>query len=378
MERLCPEAPLGLALNAGSSSLKFGLFELSDRGEPYCLHRGNLAARSHEPGDGEHCWNALAEWLDVHGVAGRLHGISHRIVHGGSHLREPTVGSEQILDEVERLAELAPLHQGAAVAMARLAASAFPDALQLLCFDTAFHHTQPQLARLYGLPLRLYEQGVQRYGFHGLSCEYIAGRLRELAPHEAAGRVIIAHLGSGSSLTALEGGRSVANTMGLTPLDGLPMATRCGALDPGAVLYLMQSLGLDATTAGELLNRQSGLLGLSGISGDMRVLEASNHPAAALALQYFAYRINREIGSLVAALGGLDVLVFTGGIGAHDASLRAAVGLLGAWTGLQLDQDANAAGASLISTPDSAVSAWALQTDEELVLARALCRHLHP
>jgi acetate kinase len=283
-------------------------------------------------------------------------------------------GNSMVLAEVERLAALAPLHQGLALAIARLSAAALPEARQLLCFDTAFHHTQPQLARLYGLPLRFFEAGVQRYGFHGLSCEYIAGQLRELAPQIAAGRVVVAHLGSGSSLTALRDGRSIATTMGMTPLDGLPMGTRCGGLDPGAVLYLQQQLGLDAAATGELLNHESGLLGLSGLSSDVRVLEASQEPAATLALQYFVYRISRELGSLVAALGGLDTVVFTGGIGAHSASIRAGVCEAAAWTGLRLDAAANRAGAQRIAAADSAVSVWVLETDEELVMARALQR----
>lgn len=376
MQRLCPDAPLGLALNAGSSSLKFGLYELMPAGAPHCLHRGNFAVDSRDALATQRCWRALLDWIGGHDLGEQLRGVAHRIVHGGTQLRAPTLASESVLAEVERLATLAPLHQREAVAIARLGAAAFPEAVQLLCFDTAFHHTQPQLARLYGLPLRFYAQGVQRYGFHGLSCEYIAGRLREVAPREAAGRVIVAHLGSGSSLTALRAGQSIANTMGLTPLDGLPMATRCGALDPGAVLYLQQSLGLDAAATGALLNHESGLLGISGVSGDLRVLEASDEPAAALALQFLAYRINREIGSLFAALGGLDALVFTGGIGAHDAGLRAAVADACAWTGLRLDAAANASGAARISLPGSPVTAWALPTDEELVMARALHRQL--
>ncbi len=375
MQRLCPQAPLGLALNAGSATLKFGLYELPAQSGPHCLERGSFAADAHLPGAAADCWQRLQQWLTRNDLAAAVHGVAHRIVHGGPHLREPTPGNALVLAEVERLAALAPLHQGAALAIARLSAAALPDARQLLCFDTAFHHTQPQLARLYGLPLRFFEAGVQRYGFHGLSCEYIAGHLRELAPQLAAGRVVVAHLGSGSSLTALRDGRSIATTMGLTPLDGLPMGTRCGGLDPGAVLYLQQQLGLDATATGKLLNQESGLYGLSGLSSDVRVLEASQEPAAALALQYFVYRINRELGSLVAALGGLDAVVFTGGIGAHSSSIRAAVCEAASWTGLRLDAAANRAGTQRISAADSAVSTWVLETDEELVMARAMQRH---
>jgi acetate kinase len=363
---------LALVLNAGSSTLKFGLYELATA-NPRPLQRGSLDADAHDAHTGERCWAQLRAQLEAAGWWPRIGWVGHRIVHGGPHHAEPAFLSDALLAELVALTPLAPLHQGPALDIVRQCRQALPDARQLLCFDTAFHRSQDRLARLYGLPLQWYDEGVQRYGFHGLSCEYIVGRLRELSPAHAGGRVVVAHLGSGSSLTALRAGRSVASTMGLTPLDGVPMATRSGSLDPGVVLYLQQR-GLTAADVSELLYRQSGLLGLSGLSGDIRVLEASDLPSAALALDYFVYRIGRELGSLVAALGGLDALVFTGGIGAHSASLRARIAQGAEWTGLRLDAAANTAGAERIDTTASRVAAWALLTDEEGVIVRALQR----
>lgn len=373
MNGASPSAATALVLNAGSATLKYALYELPAVGDPRRLLRGSFDADTGEAHADERCWERLYAQLAADGWIERIAWVGHRVVHGGADRAEPALASEALLEELTALTPLAPLHQGPALAIVRHCQRSLPGAQQLLCFDTAFHRSQDRLARLYGLPLAWYEQGVQRYGFHGLSCEFIAGQLRELSPAHAAGRVVVAHLGSGSSLSALRNGRSVASTMGLTPLDGVPMATRCGSLDPGVVLYLQQC-GLPAREITELLYRQSGLLGLSGLSGDMRTLEASSEPAAALAIDYFAYRIGRELGSLAAALGGLDALVFTGGIGAHSAGIRARIGQGADWLGLRLDAAANAAGIGRIDAPGSRVAAWAWLTDEEQVIARALQR----
>jgi len=368
-----PSATLALVLNAGSATLKFALYDLHGPGEPQCVERGSFDSDAREAHADARCWEQLRVQLQADDWLQRIGQVGHRIVHGGPDHDAPAPLSDALLQELEALSALAPLHQPPALEIVRLCRQALPRAVQVLCFDTAFHRSQDRLARLYGLPLTWYEQGVQRYGFHGLSCEYIAGRLQALSPAHASGRLIVAHLGSGASLSALRAGRSIASTMGLTPLDGVPMGTRCGSLDPGVVLYLQQR-GLSVEQVSEMLYRHSGLLGLSGISSDVRVLEGASAPAAALALDYFVYRVSRELGSLVAALGGLDALVFTGGIGAHSAGLRGRIAAAAQWTGLQLDAAANASGAERIDAPDSRVAAWALLTDEELVIARALQR----
>jgi len=275
-----------------------------------------------------------------------------------------------VLDDLMKLAPLAPLHQPHNLAPIRTILNGAPEIPQVACFDTAFHCSQSYLAQAFALPRRFTDAGVRRYGFHGLSYEFLASRLRELAPDLASGRVVFAHLGNGASLCAVRDGRSVANTMGFTAVDGLMMGTRSGAIDPGAILYLMQEHGMDAAAIQDLIYRQSGLLGVSGISSDMRALRASSEPAAGEAIALFVYRIVRELGSLVAALGGIDALVFSGGIGEHDAMTRAEVVNGSRWIGVVLDPDRNSRGNLRISADGSAVSVWAVPTDEERLIAR--------
>jgi acetate kinase len=271
---------------------------------------------------------------------------------------------------LEKLIPLAPLHQPFNLAAIEAIAKTAPHVPQVACFDTAFHRTQPALAELFGLPLKFAEEGVRRYGFHGLSYEYVSGRLKEIAPELAERRVIVAHLGNGASLCAMSGGRGIATTMGFTALDGLMMGTRCGALDPGVVLYLMDQRKMGVREVEDLVYRRSGLLGVSGIGSDMRSLRASPEPAAAEAIALFVYRVTREVGSLAAALGGLDGLVFTAGIGENDAMTRAEIAAGCAWLGLELDDSRNARGAGRISRDGSRVEAWVVPTDEEAMIAR--------
>ena len=319
----------------------------------------------------------------------RLDAVGHRIVHGGLTYREPTLIDAKVLADLEELAPLAPLHQPHNLAPIRALAELRPDLPQVACFDTAFHRSQPEVAQAYALPRAYTGKGVRRYGFHGLSYEYIASELPRYDAWAASGRVIVAHLGNGSSLCALRDGRSVATTMGFSSLDGLPMGTRCGSLDPGVVLLFLNHLHLDAHAIEEILYKDSGLLGVSGISSDMRELLISTDPRAAEAVDLYVYRIGRELGSLAAALGGLDALVFTAGIGEHAAAIRARVCRDAAWLGVMLDEAANEAGGPRISRQGGVVSAWVVPTDEELMIARHTSRltapmtgsggmHLHP
>jgi acetate kinase len=275
-----------------------------------------------------------------------------------------------VLDKLAELIPLAPLHQPHNLAPMRAIAKAIPELAQVACFDTAFHRPQPEIAQMFGLPRRFHDAGVRRYGFHGLSYEYVAGRLQALDPALAHGRVIIAHLGNGASLCAVKGGRSVATTMGFTALDGLLMGTRCGALDPGVILHLMDAYGMDARAIEDLLYRKSGLLGMSGVSADMRQLRASSAPDAAEAIALFVYRVAREVGSLAAALEGVDAIVFAGGIGEHDVATRSEIATACRWLGLELDPEANQRGQGRISTAGSKVAVWVVPTNEELMIAR--------
>jgi acetate kinase len=312
---------------------------------------------------------AVIEWVESHLAPARLAAIGHRVVHGGNAHAGPALVTQALLAELKALAPLAPLHQPHNVAGMEAMAHLHPGLPQVACFDTAFHLGNPRIARLYGLPRAFADEGMLRYGFHGLSYTHIADALPASEPR-AGGRVVVAHLGSGASMCAMVDGRSVATSMGFSALDGLPMATRCGALDPGLVLHLLRTKGMTADALERLLYRDSGMLGLSGISGDMRTLLASPAPAAREAVDVFVYRIARELGSLAAAAGGLDVLVFTGGIGEHAADIRARVCEQAAWLGVRLDADANAAGGPRLHAPDSAVAVWALPADEEAVIAR--------
>ncbi len=305
------------------------------------------------------------------GVLGghRIVAVGHRVVHGGMKLAGPARIDTRMLAELEALIPLAPLHQPHNLEAIRAVAQHAPEVPQVACFDTSFHRTQPTVAQAFALPSRYTGQGLRRYGFHGLSYEYIASVLSETDAKAAAGRAVVAHLGNGASMCALQGGRSVATTMSLTALDGLPMGTRCGAIDPGVLLYLMDQHGMDARALEQLLYHQSGLLGVSGISSDMRTLLESTDPRATEALDLFVYRIGRELGSLSAALGGLDALVFTGGIGENAVAIRARVCHDAAWLGLELDEEANGQGGPRISRPESPVTAWVIPTNEELMIA---------
>jgi acetate kinase len=380
-----------VVLNAGSSSLKFSLFadragalERTLHGQVEALFTAPrfvaldrdgevVARRSWEAGAAlghegalEHLLGALHVYLE----ADRLVGVGHRVVHGGARFSQPVRIDAAVLEALREFEPLAPLHQPHNLAPIAAIRDRWPDLPQVACFDTAFHCTNPQIAQMFGLPYEMFEQGIRRYGFHGLSYEHVASALASVDPVAAAGRAVVLHLGNGSSMCALQGGASVASTMGFTALDGLMMGTRSGNLDPGVVLYLMDELGLSARDVENLLYSQSGLLGVSGISSDMRTLLASDAPRARLSIDLYCYRIRRELGSLVAALGGLDALVFTAGVGENAAAIREAVCRDAAWLGVELDAAANATGASRISTPSSRVSVWRLPTDEEGRIAR--------
>lgn len=377
-----------LVLNAGSSSLKSSVF--LDDDPPHLLLRGEVdgipnrprfVARSASQVIEEKTWDApidhrgAIEFLLRWGRGGLLDGrqisaIGHRVVHGGTRFTAPVRLDAATIAELEALTPLAPLHQPHNLTAIKAVADVAPAVPQVACFDTAFHRIQPDVAQAFALPRRYAREGVRRYGFHGLSYKYIAAALPAIDPRAADGRTIVAHLGNGASLCALQRGQSVASTMSFTALDGLVMGTRCGAIDPGVLLYLIDRHGMSARDLERLLYEQSGLLGVSGISSDMRELLASPDPGAAEAIDLFVYRIGRELGSLSAALGGLDALVFTGGIGEHAAPIRARVCRGAAWLGMELDEPANLAGGPCISTAASAVAAWVMSTDEELIIAQ--------
>lgn len=377
-----------LTLNAGSSSVKFALFDTardlhqSVRGEIENLssvphfHAADdqgrvLIERRWKKADNasySHVIEELLAFAESHLGDGGLVAVGHRIVHGGTDYSGPVKLTPKVIDALDKLTPLDPLHLPLNIAPIRAVAGARPKLPQIACFDTAFHHTMPKVAHTYAIPRALTEQGVRAYGFHGLSYEYIAGQLKDLAPDLAAGRVIVSHLGAGASLCALLHGRSVATTMGFSTLDGLMMATRCGIIDPGALLYLGRQ-GQSFDQIEEMLYRKSGLLGVSGISGDVRELLASDKPAAREALDLFAYRLAWEIGALTSALGGLDGLVFTAGIGEHSAEIRADVCTRLGWLGLRLDPWANKAHAGIISQGDSAVAVRVIPTNEEAMIA---------
>jgi len=379
-----------LVLNAGSSSLKFTVYRkvTAEGGEVDASGQiegiGTAARFNARNGAGqkypEHpldavkdsrtALDALAQWLRAHFGGQRVLGVGHRVVHGGARYHEPTVVTDEVLRELQALAPLAPLHQPHNLAAIAAVAEQMPGVSQVACFDTSFHRGQPAVAELVPLPADIRAGGVQRYGFHGLSYEYIASVLPRIAPAVANGRVIIAHLGSGASMCALRERRSIDCTMGFTALDGLCMGTRPGTLDPGVVLYLFQGLGLTVREVEELLYKKSGLSGISGVSNDMRDLLASDAPAARLAIDYFVYRAAKEIGALTAALGGLDALVFTAGIGENSAEIRRRICAASAWLGIELDAAANEAGGPCITRAGSRVSAWTIPTNEELMIVR--------
>jgi acetate kinase len=383
-------------LNAGSSSLKFSVFvergeaqELVVRGQAEGLYtaprfvardRAGHALREHAWGDGaklghDGALDYLVAFLRAELGDHRLVGVGHRVVHGGLEYSHPVRLDSAVLAALEKYIPLAPLHQPHNLAPIRALLERSPQMPQVACFDTAFHRGAPAVAQAFALPKAITDRGVRRYGFHGLSYEYVASVLPDHDPRAADGKTIVLHLGNGSSMCAVSAGRSVASTMGFTAADGLPMGTRCGNLDPGVILYLMDELGMDARAVERLIYQQSGLLGVSGISSDMRTLEASGEPGAKAAIDLFIYRIGREMGSLAAALGGLDAVVFTAGIGENSSGLRERVCRDAAWLGVELDSAANAAGGPRISTKGSRVSAWVMPTNEELMIARHT-RHL--
>ena len=385
-----------LVLNAGSSSIKFSVFALPADGGDLELVCGGLqeniggerphfVARDHArqvlvdrwptPPAGQVYTHQVAlrellGWLAETPGLPEVVAVGHRVVHGGEDYSDPQLLGPEVLARLEAFVPLAPLHQPHNLAGIRALSTVRPDLPQVACFDTAFHRSQPQLARLFALPRVYRDEGVQRYGFHGLSYEYIAGALAARMGTPATGRVVVAHLGNGASMCAMHDGRSVNSSMGFTAVDGLPMGTRSGGLDPGVLIYLMEQHGLDAKALTNLLYKQSGLLGLSGISNDMRELLASPEPEARLAVEHFTYRITQELGSLTAVLGGLDALVFTGGIGEHAAAVREQVCARAAWLGVAMDAAANERHAMRIDQPGSRVAVWVLPTNEELVIAR--------
>lgn len=379
--------PLIGVVNAGSSSLKFSFYE----GETRLLAgqvEGIGATRSASavgpdgapiappdlgtqgPNSASEVLPALIPWARARLGNRRLAALGHRVVHGGLRHSRPARVTPALLAELEALVPLAPLHEPHNLAPIRMALDLNPDLPQVACFDTAFHRTMPEVAQAFALPYSLYDEGIRRYGFHGLSYEYVASILPQRAPEIAGGRVVVAHLGNGCSACALRGGVSVATTMGFTALDGLPMGTRCGELDAGVVLHLIQEKGLSADDLVDLLYRRSGMLGLSGISSDFRELLQSGDPHARFAVEVFCYRVARHIASLAAALGGLDGLVFTAGIGENAPPVRSAIGKACAWLGLDLDEAANREHRERISTTDSRVAAYVIKTDENLMIAR--------
>lgn len=366
---------LFLTCNAGSSSLKLALYQM-DSGVLRRLAATTLDHPVDPTAALQHWWDGQTAALGL-GASTAITptAIAHRVVHGGDQFGQPVVVDAAVMESLWQLAPLAPLHQPAALDLIAALAKAFPAATQIACFDTAFHQTQPPLHRLLGLPRALHQAGIKRYGFHGLSYQYIAGQLPTLLGKVAEGRVVVAHLGSGASLCAMHRRQSVASTMGFSALDGLLMATRCGSLDAGVVLHLLNQ-GYDHQRLSQLLYKESGLLGVSGISGDMRDLEASSDPQAAEAVALFLHRAHQQLAAMVASLGGIDALVFTAGIGQHSAMVRSRLCQAAAWMGIELDEAVNAGARAdqpvVLSTARSRVVVAMIPTDEEAVMADAL------
>jgi acetate kinase len=381
-----------ITLNAGSSSIKFALYD-ADPSPPRALATGLTEVVDHhrhikvKDGDGkvihDVTWEPAAgtsfhtdalgrvlAWRRATFPDANVVAAGHRVVHGGVEYDAPILVTDAVLEKLKALIPLAPLHQPHNIAGILAAREAWPHIPQVACFDTAFHRSHPFVNDTFALPRRFYEEGVRRYGFHGLSYEYISRRLRAQAPHHAAGRVVVAHLGNGASMCAIRDGMSVASSMGFTAVDGLPMGTRCGQLDPGVVLYLMQEKKMDADAISDLLYKQSGLKGLSGLSNDMRELEASHTREAAEAIEYFVFRIRRELGGLAAVLKGLDAMVFCGGIGEHAWRVRERVLEGMEWIGIELDRSANRESMQVISSERSRVRVFVIPTDEEAMISR--------
>ncbi|RUV26034.1 MAG: acetate/propionate family kinase [Mesorhizobium sp.] len=377
-----------LALNAGSSSIKFGLYDLEPSAELQLVSRGTLdlgnaprlsvkaadgTVQCDRPlaGDARNAGiDALLDWIESELGGRKLVSAGHRIVHGGRDFVEPVRLTPHVIEALDRLTPLAPLHQPRSLAPIRTLAALRPDLPQVGCFDTAFHQTIDPIVSRFALPRRFDEDGIRRYGFHGLSYEYIAGRLKEIAPGLAAKRTIVAHLGNGASLCAMRDGRSVDTTMGFSALDGLVMGTRCGAIDPGVLLYFILERGIAGEALQHMLYEESGLLGISGISGDMRTLQASDDPHAREAVNLFAFRAAREVAALANTLGGLECLVFTAGIGERSAPVRKAICERLHWLGVAIDEPSNGSHAEIISRSDSKVEIRVVATDEERIIAR--------
>ncbi len=395
-----PASASVLVLNSGSSSIKFGLFDIS-AAEPVLLCKGLLDEHEARPrlvvknpagedlfetrreasdADSGHLFADVLAFIEDHFGKGRLGAVGHRIVHGGPEYSGPVELTEEVTAKLEALTPLAPLHQPRCLAPVRTLKAIQPALTQIACFDTAFHHGLAPPASSFAIPRRFEARGVRRYGFHGLSFEYVAGRLAEIAPDLAARRTVIAHLGNGASLCALRDGRSVDTTMGLTPLDGLVMGTRCGAIDPGVLLYLQQHEKMSVEAVQHLLYHESGLLGVSGLSSDMRTLLASREPAAREAIDLFTFRAAQGVAVMANTLQGLDCLVFTGGIGEHAKEIRSAIGERLAWLGVRIDLVANDTARERINRRDSAVDVFVVPTNEEITIARhcaALLRKRH-
>ncbi len=381
-------SPSILTINSGSSSVKFSLFVTNDSLALSLLYYGHitniggsgeLLIQEHDTilqqqkiaiTDHKHAIQCLFDWLEQNGPITNIYAVGHRIVHGGLDFDTPVVISATVIEQLESLVPLAPNHQPANLLAIKLISERYPALPQIACFDTAFHTTQPDVEHYFSLPQTKSLKAVRRYGFHGLSYEYIAHVLPDYLDTKADGKIIIAHLGYGASLCAIENRRSVATTMTFTPVDGIPMGSRCGSLDPAVVLYLIEQQGMTTKQISDLLYFQSGLLGVSGISGDIQTLLKEPGPKAQFAIEQFIHHTVRAIGSLAAALGGLDALVFTGGIGEHAVSIRSAIVAKCHWLGLILDDDANTQGKSCISDKDSPISAWVIQTNEEYMIAQ--------
>ena len=380
-----------LVVNAGSSSVKFQIFAVEGNGKPQRQIKGQMDGIGSRPrlrasgangdpvADRAYPIEAVSDIPAAMGITGewlrnelRINpmAVGHRVVHGGPDYDRPVLVDHSVVARLERFVALAPLHQPHNLAPIRALLSNFPELPQVACFDTAFHRSHSAVADHYAIPYQLHAEGVRRYGFHGLSYEYIARTLPQIAPDIGKGKVIVAHLGSGASMCALKGGCSVESTMGFTALDGLPMGTRPGQIDPGVVLYLITEKGMSASNIQNFLYRQCGLKGLSGVSNDMRELEASTDPHAKLAIEYFVYRIGLNAGMLAAALQGVDAFVFTAGIGENSASIRARVVEQLGWLGVTLDSAENSCHARLISRSDSRIPVYVVPTDEELMIAQ--------
>jgi acetate kinase len=378
--------PIGV-INAGSSSLKFSFYDgekrlLSGQVEGIGAHPSASATDAtgkavsppdfgaSPPSTPSEILPAIMPWARECLATPRLAALGHRVVHGGAHHSRPAKVTAKLLAELEALVPLAPLHEPHNLAPIKMMAELDPELPQVACFDTAFHRTMPEIEQIFALPYEFYDTGIRRYGFHGLSYEYIASVLPDQAPEIAEGRIVIAHLGNGCSACALNAGKSVATTMGFTALDGLVMGTRCGALDPGILLHLVEQRGLSGDALTDLLYQRSGMLGLSGVSSDFRELLASTEPRARLAVEVFCHSTARHIASLAAALGGLDGIVFTAGVGEHAAPVRSAICRACAWMGLELDESANLRPPGRISTQKSGIAAYVIATDENLMIAR--------